>query len=72
MMGYCIRVPNGIVSMAYTEFKCPKCECPHDEEHYYKRLCKKDFVYISCRGCKTKIGVAIDIMGDVHAWLKEE
>ena len=37
-MGYDIRIPNGIISMCFTDFKCPKCTCLHTEEDYYKMV----------------------------------
>jgi len=62
------------ISYVEAKFKCPKCECPHKEEDYYEKLSKsKTFVsYQKCKGCKTKLGISSDIMGDVVVWLKED
>lgn len=73
-MGYSIKIPNGILSMSYSDFNCPKCECPHTEDDYYNRLYKNknSLIYKKCKGCKTKLGITIDIIGDVRVWLKED
>lgn len=72
-MGYTIAINKGLISMSYTDFKCPKCECQHTESDYYKRLYKssKGIIYKSCKGCKTKLGITSDIRGDVQVWVKE-
>lgn len=73
-MGYSLVVGgNAIISMSESDFKCPKCECPHSEEDYYGRLykSKSGLIYKSCKGCKTKLGITSDIRGDVRVWLKE-
>jgi hypothetical protein len=72
-MTYLIKIPNGIISIVNTDFKCPKCECPHSEEDYYDRLYKSKhgLIYKQCKGCKTKLGITSDIRGDVGVWLKE-
>lgn len=73
-MGESIRIPNGIISLVDTDFKCPKCECPHSENDYYNMLSKskRGLIYKQCKGCKTKLGITIDMRGDVQVWLKEE
>jgi predicted 3-demethylubiquinone-9 3-methyltransferase (glyoxalase superfamily) len=73
-MTYCVPIKNGIMTFCETDFKCPKCECQHEEEDYFEKLdrSKKGLIYIKCKGCKTKLGVSFNIMGDVVAWLKEE
>ena len=72
-MTYLIKIPNGIISIVNTGFKCPKCECQHSEEDYYDRLnkSKNSLIYKQCKGCKTKLGITTDIRGDVRVWLKE-
>lgn len=71
-MGYTIPIENGFITMSDTDFKCPKCECPHTESDYYNRLYKssKGLIYKSCKGCKTKLGITSDIRGDVRVWIK--
>jgi len=73
-MGKSIIIPNGILSICDTDFKCPKCECPHSESDYLDRLLnsKKSLIYKKCKGCKTKLGITSDMRGDVQVWLKEE
>lgn len=73
-MGKLIIIPNGILSICDTDFKCPKCECPHSESDYFDRLhnSKNGLIYKKCKGCKTQLGITSDIKGDVHVWLKEE
>lgn len=73
-MAQSIRVPNGIITLVDVDFKCPKCECPHVEEDYYDRLYKSKhgLIYKNCKGCKTKLGITTDILGDVKVWLKSE
>lgn len=73
-MAESIKIPNGIISVVKSDFKCPKCECPHSEEDYYDNLCnsKHGLIYKKCKGCKTKLGITTHINGDVCAWLKED
>jgi len=73
-MGTSIRIPNGIISIVDIDFKCPKCEYPHSEEDYYSSLSKskRGLIYRQCKGCKTKLGITIDMRGDVQVWLKSE
>jgi len=73
-MGYSIKIPNGIISMADADFRCPKCTCPHSECDYYEQLYKSKhgLIYKKCRGCKTSLGITTDIKGDVKVWLKED
>jgi hypothetical protein len=72
-MSYTLRIPGGYLSMVEVDFKCPKCECPHGESDYYKQLrnSPKSLIYKSCKGCKTKLGITLDMKGDVVVWLKE-
>ena len=73
-MAKSIRIPNGIISIVDVDFKCPKCECPHEEKDYYPQLykSKSGLIYKNCKGCKTKLGITSNMMGDVVVWLKEE
>ena len=73
-MSTTIRMNNAIITLADTEFKCPKCECPHSEDDYYNKLykSKKFYIYQNCKGCKTKLGISNNMKGDVVVWLKEE
>ena len=73
-MGYTVRIPNGIISMAYVDFKCPKCEKSYSEEDYYDQLSKSKsgLIYKTCKCCKEKLGITYDMMGDVVVWLKSE
>ena len=65
---------NAIVTFVDVDFKCPKCECPHQEDDWYPKYAKseKGLIYKSCKGCKTKLGITTDIKGDVQVWLKED
>lgn len=73
-MGYSIRIPNGILSMSYTDFKCPSCNYLHGEEDYFDRMIKSKhgLIYKRCKGCKTTLGITTDMRGDVRVWLKSE
>jgi|WetSurMetagenome_2_1015567.scaffolds.fasta_scaffold54919_2 hypothetical protein len=73
-MTYIVKVPNGILCMCETLFKCPKCTCPHDGEKYIERINKNKsgITYVKCKGCGAKIGLTFDIRGDVRVWLKED
>lgn len=73
-MGKTIIIPNGILSICNTDFKCPKCKCLHKEADWYPKYykSKNGLIYKSCKGCKTKLGITTDIRGDVRVWLKEE
>ena len=73
-MAHSIKIPNGILTIADVDFKCPKCECPHCEEDYYTKLYKSEIglIYQNCKGCKTKLGITTNMIGDVVVWLKED
>lgn len=73
-MATTVRIPNGFITLCKNEFNCPSCEKTHTEEDYYDRLFKtKDsFIYMKCKGCKEKLGVTTNMVGDVVAWLKSE
>ncbi len=73
-MSKTILLNQAIITLVDVDFKCPKCECPHNEDDYYDRLykAKKFYIYKNCKGCKTKLGISTDIKGDVVVWLKEE
>jgi hypothetical protein len=74
IMSYTIRMPNAIITCVEVDFKCPKCGCPHSEEDYYNRLnkSKRGLIYKACKGCKSRLGITVDMMGDVVVWLKED
>ncbi len=69
-----ICMAGAIISLARVDFKCPACEYPYEEKDYFTRLnnSKHGFIYKTCKGCKEKIGIAIDMQGDVAVWLKKE
>ena len=73
-MTKCIKVPNGIITLCETDFKCPRCGYVYHEEDYYSQLdkSKRGLIYKHCKGCKTLIGITTDIRGDVRVWLKSE
>ncbi len=73
-MTYSVRVPNGIITMCETDFNCPICQCLHTEEDYDKAMKRSSSgsIYKNCKGCKRKIGVAIDFKGDIHVWEPED
>lgn len=73
-MGYGIFIPGGHLSMCYADFNCPNCGKAYDNDWYYKQLekAKRGFIEKTCIGCKKKIGIASDMMGDVQVWLKED
>lgn len=71
-MATTIRIPNGILTIVDVDFKCPKCEFPHNGDDYYEKLLnsKNFFIYQKCKGCKTILGIAPNIMGDIYVWEK--
>lgn len=73
-MGYSIKIKGGILSMCYTDFDCPQCGYHYRETDYYNRLdkSKKFVIYMTCKNCKTKLGVTSDFMGDIQVWLKKD
>ena len=73
-MSRTIRIPNGIVTLIEVDFKCPKCEHEHNQQDWYNKLYKsnKHYIYMNCKGCKTRLGVTTNIKGDVVAWLKDD
>jgi len=68
-----MRMANAIITLVDVDFECPKCQCPHSEKDWFERFSKSKtgLIYISCTGCKAKLGVTTDIRGDVRVWLKE-
>lgn len=73
-MSRSVRVPNGIISLVETEFNCPNCTCHHEEDDWYGKYRKAagHVLYMNCKGCKTKLGITLDMRSDVVVWLKEE
>jgi|LakMenE01Jun11ns_1017448.scaffolds.fasta_scaffold9958435_18 hypothetical protein len=73
-MGHSILIPNGILSLAETDFKCPNCDKKYSEEFYYKVLekSKKTYIYKKCLVCSAKMGISSDFRGDIVVWLKNE
>lgn len=73
-MGYTIKMAGALIHCVDANFKCPKCECEHEEEDYFEQIqkSKHGLIYKKCKGCKTKLGITYDIKGDVRVWLKED
>jgi hypothetical protein len=73
-MSKTIFFAGAIITLAETDFACPKCECPHTEDDYYDRLYKSPqcLIYKACKGCKTKLGITYAMNGDTVVWLKED
>ena len=71
-MSYSILIPNGILTMCETAFECPVCSCKHTSDDYEDRLMKskKGLIYKQCKGCKRKLGITTNMMGDVVVWDK--
>lgn len=69
-----VVIGDVLVTIIDVDFKCPKCECPHQEDDWYPRYkkSKNGLIYRNCKGCKTKLGITTDIKGDVRVWLKED
>jgi len=72
MIGF--KTENGFLDFSNTDFQCPSCKHEHIEDDYIKKLEKSQhyLVYINCKGCKKKLGLTINYMGDVVVWLKSE
>ncbi len=71
-MGKCIKIPNGILTLADTsDVKCPKCErmIPFEEinDKWFKAKNNKGTIRIKDK-CNRFIGIAMDIMGKFHAY----
>ena len=64
-----IRIPNGILTLATSEAKCPHCErnIPFDEieDKFMKQ--DKHYIRLKCK-CKRFIGITTDIRGDFVAY----
>jgi len=73
-MSYCRRIGGAIVTFVEVDFNCPKCNYGYTEKDYSEGLynSKRGLIYKSCKGCKTKLGITTDMLGDVHVWLKED
>jgi hypothetical protein len=73
-MGYGINGPGYHLSMCYADFNCPNCGKAYDNDWYYKQLekAKRGYIEKTCTECKKKIGIAIDMTGDVQVWLHED
>lgn len=63
----CITIPNGILCMAKTDFKCPFClqSYQDDNEKYLNRVNtnKSGYTKIKCP-CGETFGMTYDIKGD--------
>lgn len=73
-MGYGINGPGYHLSMCYADFNCPNCGHAYEEDWYGKQLekAKRGYIEKTCIECKKKIGIAVDMTGDVQIWLKED
>jgi hypothetical protein len=63
-----------IITFVEVDFNCPSCSHKHGEDFWYKQLDKSDktYIYKKCLGCKTMLGITVDMTGDVKVWLKKE
>lgn len=70
-MGICIRIPNGILTLAKINFQCPYCKKKYnDDEDVYLNKCNKNksnCTSIKCI-CRNKFGMTYDITGDAVAF----
>lgn len=73
-MSKTVYMAGAIITLAKTDFTCPKCECPHTEDDYWQKMdkSKTGLIYMKCKGCKTKLGITGDMKGDTVVWLKED
>jgi hypothetical protein len=73
-MSKTILYGGAIITLAATDFTCPKCECPHVENDYWEKMhkSKTGLIYMNCKGCKTRLGITGDMKGDTVVWLKED
>lgn len=71
-MTYTVKIPNGLITLCETDFKCPDCGQLHTEEDWYECLIKsKNFIITKqCKRCKTKLAITTNIKGDVVVWKK--
>lgn len=65
-------IGNAIVSMVETDFNCPKCNHAYTEADYYKQLSMSEncLIYKTCKSCKTKLGITVNMVGDTVVWEK--
>lgn len=73
-MAYFLNGSGFHIDLCETYFNCPKCTCPHTEADWCQKLdaSRNGYIYISCKGCKTRLGITVDMMGDLQVWLKED
>ena len=71
-----VSIPNGVLTLADTDFECPKCLQVHNEEDWYPRLDKSGETWITKRcknkACKERLGITMNIIGDVVCWKRSE
>lgn len=73
-MGYGIYGQGFHLSMCYSDFNCPNCGKEYGDDWYMRQLekTKRGYIEKTCLDCKKKIGIAVDMLGDVCVWLKED
>ncbi len=71
-MSKTFKIPDGFITLVETSFNCPICECPHTENDWYDSYnkAKTIVIYKKCKGCRKKLGITIDMTGDVVVWNK--
>jgi hypothetical protein len=72
-MGKCIKIPNGFLTLAGTEFKCPYClKQYNDVDGKYLQKCdsnKSNCTSVKCE-CNKKFYITYDMTGDVRTFKK--
>lgn len=70
----CITIPNGIICISKTDFKCPSCDKLFTEKDYYSQLykSKRGLIYKRCNCCGIRMGITTCIRGDVRVWDKRD
>lgn len=71
-----VLIPDGILLLSETDFKCPKCGQIHNESDWYPKfkISPERCITKICKNkaCKERLGVTMDIMGDVVCWKRSE
>lgn len=67
-----VRIKDGFLTIADTDAFCPNCK--NKIQYRKKDLTDYDdtYVYKICKGCRKKVGISTDYMGDIVTWLKTE
>lgn len=63
----CVKINNGIICFSKTDFKCPHCNCLHNETKQIEQRMNKNksnITKIKCKQCSKVFSVTFDYKGN--------